>query len=104
MLFQVIRLLVRKDHPYSRFTIGNKKSLVTQPAERKIDVMDRLRVFFNSVYSHKQITLSLCAPIPLHELEVMARKYFSPISPRDPPQLLHETQLYDPFAAGQFHR
>ena len=32
---QVFRAFARDDHPYSRFTHGNKKSLVTLPKENK---------------------------------------------------------------------
>ena len=101
---EILHMFASEEHPYSRFTHGNKKSLVTIPKEKGIDVMKRLRIFFDTQYCTKQMTLSLCSPIPLDDLESMAMKYFCEISPRNIVKLHHNIELNNPYKLNQFHK
>lgn len=100
----VLRKLASVRHPYSRFTYGNKKSIVTIPKEKGINVMERLRAFFQNQYCNRQMTLSLCSSVPLDELESLAKKYFSEIPTRDHVKILDFEKIVNPFDLEQFHK
>ncbi|XP_071576798.1 insulin-degrading enzyme-like [Temnothorax nylanderi] len=57
-LLALVKLSVKSDHPFSKFSIGNKKTLDEIPKEKNIKVKDRLEHFYKKYYSAN--IMSLC--------------------------------------------
>jgi len=100
----VLRRFASDQHAFSKFTYGNKKSIVTMSKDKGICVLQRLRTFFETQYCTKQMTLSLCSPIPLDDIELIAKKYFNGIPKRESLLRLSYDKLVNPFSLEQFHK
>ena len=69
----------RQDHPYSKYGIGNLKTLKTEPQKLGLDVREELIKFHSKYYSANLMTLCLLGDESLEELEEYALEMFSPI-------------------------
>ncbi|XP_057299045.1 nardilysin-like [Hydractinia symbiolongicarpus] len=105
-LFAIMACLARKDHPFSKFTTGNKISLSSQPKKQGINVMKQLREYFNKFYLATPVTLSISSTETLDTLESWARKYFSPLKARKEviPLCNMTLKLDNPYECEQFHK
>lgn len=70
--YAVFQNLMNKDHPASRFSIGNLDTL------GKSGVAE-MKSFFEKYYSANVMKLVLLSNLPLDKIESMAKTYFSPI-------------------------
>ncbi|XP_065640092.1 nardilysin isoform X1 [Hydra vulgaris] len=100
---QLFSHLSCKDHPYSKFSWGNKKTLLDTPKEMNINVIDYLKVFFNDYYCKSEMTLAICSTDSLDSLENMARKHFSTIKAR-PSVRLKMKPYNSPFDMSKFNK
>ena len=66
-------------HPASRFSVGNKSTLQTNPAAQGIDLRKSLLEFHSTYYVAPLMTLAVTADLPLSELERLVVKAFSKI-------------------------
>jgi insulysin len=74
--FAVFQKIIKKDHPASRFSIGNEETL----GKASVDDMRR---FFEKYYSANRMKLVLMSNLSLDSLEQMAKKYFEAIKNTD---------------------
>ena len=66
-------------HPYSKFTVGNLKTLQQDPAVRDVSVRDELVKFHSRFYSSNFMTACLYSNQSLESLENLSVDYFSKI-------------------------
>ena len=66
-----VTLLSREasEHPFSKFSWGNKQSLKTLPEANGVDVIGEIRRFYQQYYYASNMTLVLIGAYPLDELE-----------------------------------
>jgi secreted Zn-dependent insulinase-like peptidase len=72
--------LANKEHPVSRFTWGNIKSLKTMPEAAGVPVRERLQQFWAAHYSASRMALVVLGEQGLDELETMVRGTFSAVA------------------------
>ncbi|KAK9915769.1 hypothetical protein WJX75_003936 [Coccomyxa subellipsoidea] len=89
-------------HIYRKFTWGNKKSLVTLPAAKGIDVRSELVQYYKQNYSAERMCLTVLGGEPLDTLQQWVLQLFSAIpSGRGPrPEFSH---VGLPFTGGRLH-
>ncbi|GIU08443.1 MULTISPECIES: insulinase family protein [unclassified Shewanella] len=75
-VYQVQKETVNPKHPFSKFSVGNLKTL----AGAESDLRQELLHFYQQKYSASIMTLCLVAPLSLKKLEAIANEYFSNIS------------------------
>lgn len=64
-------------HPYSKFSTGNTKTLLSTPQRHGINLRDELIAFYDEWYrSGNLMNLAIFGRDSLDELETLARKYF----------------------------
>ncbi|XP_065349186.1 insulin-degrading enzyme-like [Cloeon dipterum] len=76
---QLERSLSSKDHPYSKFDIGNKQTLVDDPKKNGINVREELLKFHSTYYSSNIMSLVILGKDSLDELQDTAVKLFGTI-------------------------
>lgn len=74
-VYQVQKETVNPAHPFSKFSVGNLETLAGDQA----DIREELIAFYRAFYSANVMTLCLAAPLPLAELETLAKRYFAQI-------------------------
>jgi insulysin len=84
----------RQDHPYSKFTVGNAKTLRHEPVLKGIKVKDELIKFHTKFYSSNQMTVCLYDHRGLDEIQNLAVKHFSSVPNRNQRKLVFKN---DPF-------
>ncbi|POM72003.1 Nardilysin [Phytophthora palmivora] len=67
------------NHPYQRFSWGNKKSLQELPKKTGVDVRKQILEFYDKYYSANIMKLVVCGENTLDELEQWVTKSFSAI-------------------------
>ena len=73
----VNKVIANPNHPYSKFSTGNTKTLLDTPKRHGIDLREELTAFFDSWYrSGNLMNLAVLGNGSLDELELMVRKYF----------------------------
>ena len=75
--------LYSKDCARSRFTTGNKKSLVEEPAEKGIDIRESLMKYHNEWYSSNIMSLCVVGNHTLDELQDFVEKHFRSVIDKD---------------------
>ncbi|CAL8470131.1 g9673 [Coccomyxa elongata] len=92
----------RDGHIYRKFTWGNKKSLVTLPAEKSIDVRSQLVQYYKQNYSAERMCLTVLGGEPLDTLQEWITELFMAVpsgsGPR--PEFSH---VGLPFTGGRLH-
>ncbi|WP_065188488.1 insulinase family protein [Shewanella woodyi] len=76
--YQVQKETVNPNHPFSKFSVGNLETLNGEQSVLREELLE----FYHNHYSANLMTLCLVAPLPLQELEVLAKHYFSKINDR----------------------
>ncbi|AQS36951.1 secreted/periplasmic Zn-dependent peptidase, insulinase [Shewanella psychrophila] len=74
--YQVQKETVNPEHPFSKFSVGNLKTLSGEESILREELVE----FYHSHYSANIMTLCLVGPRPLDELEVLAEQYFSKVN------------------------
>lgn len=74
--YQVQKETVNPAHPFSKFSVGNLKTLSGDQAILREELLN----FYHHNYSANLMTLCLVAPLPLQDLEHLATHFFSAIA------------------------
>ncbi|CAI5991840.1 unnamed protein product, partial [Closterium sp. NIES-64] len=72
---------VQPDHPFRKFSWGNRKSLIDDPAKLGVDMRERLLQLYSRFYTAGAMRLVVVGGEPLDTLELWVRQLFSPIPP-----------------------
>lgn len=73
----VNKAIANPNHPYSKFSTGNTKTLLETPKRYGINLRDELLIFFDSWYrSGNLMNLAILGKESLDDLEKLARKFF----------------------------
>ena len=88
-LFQLEKDVSSIEHPYHKFSTGNKETLENRPKRKGIDVREELLKFHNKYYSANQMTLCVCGKEGLGTLEKWVRRRFSSVPNKQvsPPEM-----------------
>lgn len=78
-LFQLEKDICNSNHPYHKFSTGNKETLENLPKKKSIDVREELLKFHDEHYSSNQMTLCIYGKQDVATLEKWARKHFADI-------------------------
>lgn len=89
--YQVQKETVNPKHPFSKFSVGNLKTLAGDESKLR----EELITFYQSHYSANIMTLCLVAPCPLAELERLATQYFSPVINRQLNKTYPDVAIYE---------
>src|SRR5699024_9032573 len=68
------------EHPLHKFSWGNRKSLITDPTERGLDLHKGLIDFFNAYYKPENIVVAVQSQEPLGNLEHWTTSAFAQVS------------------------
>lgn len=79
----VDKLLSKKTHPYSKFGIGNTKTLSAVPKEKNISIRDELLKFHNQWYSSNIMSLAILGKESLDDLEKLGKSLFLSVKNKD---------------------
>ncbi len=90
--YQVQKETVNPAHPFSKFSVGNLKTLAGSEATLRQELLD----FYQSHYSANLMTLCLVAPLSLDELNQLANTYFAPIKNRHLIKQYPDVAIYEP--------
>jgi insulysin len=82
--FYLVKSLINKDHPFSRFTQGSYDSLERIPSRKGIDVTAKLIEFFDTRYLPSRASLVVICPTDLDSLERWVAPFSSVLSSVDP--------------------
>lgn len=74
--YQVQKETVNPEHPFSKFSVGNLKTLCGEESILREELVE----FYRSHYSANIMTLCLVGPMPLDELKLLAEQYFSKVN------------------------
>lgn len=74
--YQVQKETVNPAHPFSKFSVGNLKTLGGEQTELREELLQ----FYQTHYSANIMTLCLVAPLSLDELESLAKQFFSKVN------------------------
>lgn len=77
--FAVLKQVINPDHPQSKFAVGSLDTLADRPND---PVREDLIRFYRQHYAAEKMSLVLLAPLPLEQLQTLARELFSDIPPR----------------------
>ena len=74
--YQVHKETANPDHPFSRFSVGNKQTLADRRGQ---SVLNELRAFYNSKYSAEKMTLVVVGPQSTQELTQWVKTFFGEV-------------------------
>lgn len=74
--YQVHKETVNPNHPFSRFSVGNKQTLADRHGQ---SVLNELRAFYRSRYSAEKMTLVVVGPQSIKQLSQWVTTYFSEV-------------------------
>ncbi|KAK0157501.1 hypothetical protein PV328_011241 [Microctonus aethiopoides] len=77
--FQLDKSSANPNHPYSKFSTGNRDTLDVTPKKKGINVRDELLKFHNTWYSSNIMALSVLGKENLDDLEAMVIRMFAEI-------------------------
>jgi len=75
--YQVHKETVNPEHPFSRFSVGNKQTLTDRSGQ---SILNELRGFYRSKYSAEKMTLVVVGPQTTAELTHWVRSFFAEVS------------------------
>jgi insulysin len=81
-IFQMNKSRANPNHPFSKFSTGNKKTLLDDTQAQNIDLRSELIKFYDRYYSANQMTLAIVAPLEINELQKLVQSSFSDIPNR----------------------
>ncbi len=88
-LFQLEKDVSSQEHPYHKFSTGNKETLERLPKKKGIDVRAELLQFHGKYYSANQMTLCVCGKEKVETLERWVRRRFTSVPNKQvsPPEM-----------------
>lgn len=89
---EVLKQQLNQQHPFSRFAVGNEKTLA---GDGKQALLDDLQAFYKRYYSASIMSLSVVADKPLDELEQWVREDFSAIADFKVEKLAIEKPMFE---------
>ena len=81
--FQLLKSLAREDHPFHKFSTGNKDTLETKPLENNLRIHEMLLEFYNRYYSANIMKFVLYGSVSLDELQKWAVEKLSNVVNKD---------------------
>ena len=96
----LLRTVADPESKFSNFNIGSSESLVKTPQANKVDIVQRVKDYYNNYYSANLMTLVLVDNRPVDEIEDLARKVFNNIPNKKRDELSY-ADFPKPFT-GQF--
>lgn len=99
----VFKLLAKKNHPMTKFTLGNAKTLRDIPKEQGLNIYSKLRDFYNKMYSAQYMTLAIHSKDTLDRMEKRVREMFELI-PNNKLPIPAFDHFKNPFQDESFHK
>mmetsp|Transcript_24900 Transcript_24900/g.45085 ORF Transcript_24900/g.45085 Transcript_24900/m.45085 type:complete len:1154 (+) Transcript_24900:107-3568(+) len=99
-IYQLEKARSNKNHPFSKFFTGNKKTLLDDTKRQGIDLRKELIKFYEKYYSANQMTLAIVAPQSLSKLKKCAEESFGAIPNRGSPKPEESWKDVPPFDNG----
>ena len=100
--FQLLKSLARSDHPFSKFSTGNKYTLETMPAERGLKIHEMLLDFYKKNYSANLMKFVLYGSESLDVLQSWAMGRFSAVENKTLSRLVVAPDPYPPKACRKY--
>lgn len=72
--------LANVDHPINKFSWGNRKSLITDPTAKGLDIRKKLIEFFNKYYKPENIVVVVQSQESLSNLEEWTANVFAEVT------------------------
>ena len=91
---QVKKALANASQPYSRFSVGKRKTLHDSPTARGLSLRDMVVDFFTDHYSANRMKLAVLGQDPLDTLQRWVEKIFSKVPTRGLSQNWWDMPLY----------
>lgn len=91
-VYQVQKETVNPEHPFSKFSVGNLKTLAGDESELREELLS----FYRNKYSANVMTLCLVAPQSIDELERLAQQFFNEIDGKTLSSRYPDVPLYQP--------
>lgn len=88
--------LAKKDHPFRKFNIGSRATLMNVKREGVVN-------FYEKYYSADNMKLVLLSSLPLAQLKSLAKKNFAEVPNRNIKGPTYEDQFFDPQATNRVH-
>lgn len=98
-LYDVHKETSNNEHPFSRFSVGNKDTLQNSP---KLSLADKLKQAFGRYYHAGNMALTLVGPQSTDELLELAAQHFQSIAPAQEATKAPHAPLYQPRQLGQW--
>ncbi|GKY92409.1 hypothetical protein MPSEU_000211500 [Mayamaea pseudoterrestris] len=98
--FQMAKSRANRDHPFSKFFTGNKKTLLDDTRAQGIDLQQELVNFYQQYYSANQMTLAIAGPQSIEELQTMVQDAFASVPDRQSPKPEEAWKGIAPFTYG----
>lgn len=93
-LHQVKKALANTRHPYSRFSMGNRKTSHDSSTARGLSIRDMVAKFYTDHYSANRMKLAVLGREPLGTLQRWVEEIFSKVPTRDVSQNRWDMPLY----------
>lgn len=100
---QTFRLFAKENHPMTKFTLGNARTLHDVPTEQGLNIYSKLKDFYRRMYSSHYMTLAVHSKDTLDRMESQVREMFSSVPNNNLPQPTF-SHLKDPFTDMSFHK
>lgn len=94
-IWETTKSLMKKDHPLTRFSIGNGETLKNVTRQNLID-------FYRQTYTANQMKLALLSNASLNEQEKLVRTYFSAIPNNHRERSHYDSTIYEKDALPRF--
>ena len=101
-IFQLSKSRANPNHPFSKFSTGNKKTLLDDTLARGIDLRQELIKFYNRYYSANQMTLAVVSPQGIEDMKKAVETAFSGIPNRNVAKPEEEWKGAPPFKADEY--
>lgn len=100
--FQLMKSLARPDHPFSKFSTGNKYTLESMPIERGLKIHEMLVEFYKTHYSANIMKFVLYSAESLDVMQAWAVEKLSPVENRNLTRLVVAPDPYPQELCGKY--
>lgn len=90
ILFQGLKILSNKNHPFSRFATGNINTLDKMPKLSSLNLFSEIFKYYKTNYIPRKMTLVIIGPQSLNHLQKLALSNFSNIQPKYNKEIIPE--------------
>lgn len=95
-LDRFVSQLASKDHPFSKFSTGNKDTLKNVTREQVVE-------FYKKYYSSNNMRLVVMTSQPSSQVKKWVAQYFSDVENSQLPELKYKDQFFDPNKKEKYH-